>query len=369
MADFPALPTVRFSGGAVRIIDQTLLPERYEFLSLDTIDGVCEAIRSLRVRGAPAIGVAGAYGTLVAVEERWPGDTPVFVSAIDDAAPPGTVRVNRVPSATLDQVRARLSEAGARIALTRPTAVNLSWAVDRMRAVWDRAADVPSLLAALVAEADAILAEDLAMGRALATHGATLLAADGAVLTHCNTGGLATGGVGTALGVVFAAVADGKRVHVFADETRPLLQGARLTAWECAQRNIPVTVLVDSAAASLLAARRVGAVLVGADRIAANGDTANKVGTLGLAVLANRYGVPFYVVAPTSTIDLAARDGAAIPVEHRDAAEVKRFAGAPTVVDAADAYNPAFDVTPADLITAIVTERGIHRPPFRFRAE
>jgi len=237
-----------------------------------------------------------------------------------------------------------------------------------MRRVWAATPDTRSLLNALIAEADAILSEDLAMGRDMTAHAAALLDSGSRVLTHCNTGGLATGGIGTALGAAFAAAAQGKHVHVFADETRPLLQGARLTAWECVQRKVPVTVLVDGAAASLLAGGTVGAVIVGADRIAANGDTANKVGTLGLAVLARRYGVPFYVVAPSSSIDVACPDGAGIPVEHRSAAEVTHASGVTTAASGAEAYNPAFDVTPADLITAIVTERGVHRPPFAFRA-
>jgi methylthioribose-1-phosphate isomerase len=368
VADFPALPTVRFSRGRLRIIDQTLLPARYEIIALRTVDAVCEAIRSLRVRGAPAIGVAGAYGLLVAIEEAWPNAAPVFDSGIDEDGAPGRARVDRIPPATVSDLRACLDAAADRIATARPTAVNLSWAVDRMRRVWADATDARSLLEKLVAEADAILAEDLAMGRAMTAHAAALLDAGSNVLTHCNTGGLATGGIGTALGAAFAAAAQGKHVHVFADETRPLLQGARLTAWECIQRRVPVTVLVDGAAASLLSGGTVGAVVVGADRIAANGDTANKVGTLGLAVLAKRYHVPFYVVAPSSSIDTSCADGAGIPVEHRSAAEVTHAGETATAAPGAGAYNPAFDITPADLITAIVTERGVHRPPFAFAA-
>ncbi|HEX5133062.1 MAG TPA: S-methyl-5-thioribose-1-phosphate isomerase [Candidatus Krumholzibacteria bacterium] len=368
MSTFAALPTVRFSNGALRIIDQTLLPQQHQIIPLTTVDAVCEAIRALRVRGAPAIGVAGAYGLLVAIEAAWPGDSPVFDSGIDDAGNVSAPRVRRVPVAALPELQACLREAGERIGSARPTAVNLPWAVARMRRVWEAARDARGLLEALVAEADAILCEDLAMGRDMTAHGAALLPAECAVLTHCNTGALATGGMGTALGVVLAAHARGGRVHVFADETRPLLQGARLTAWECTTRGIPVTVLVEGAAASLLAARKVQAVLVGADRIAANGDTANKVGTLGLAVLAERYGVPFYVVAPTSTIDTSLPDGSGIPIEQRAAAEVARVGAAVTLADGALVYNPAFDVTPAALITAIVTERGVHRPPYRFGA-
>ncbi len=369
MIPLEALPTARFARGALRIIDQTLLPGRHEVIALDTVDGLCEAIRSLRVRGAPAIGVAAAYGLLVAVEEAWPGEPAVFESGIDDAGNVGRPRVTRTPRVSVDELRARLERAGAAIGTTRPTAVNLSWALARMRVAWESARDTGALLNALVAEADAILAGDLEMGRAMTAHGAALLSDATAVLTHCNTGGLATGGVGTALGVVFAASAAGREIHVFADETRPLLQGARLTAWECAARGVPVTVLVEGAAASLLASKRVQAVIVGADRIAANGDTANKVGTLGLAILAGRYGVPFYVVAPSSTIDPSLANGTSIPIEQRPDEEVARFAGVVTVGAGASVYNPAFDVTPASLITAIVTERGVHRPPFRFGGE
>jgi methylthioribose-1-phosphate isomerase len=340
MARVEALPTVRFSGGCLRIIDQTLLPARYEILSLASVDAVCEAIRSLRVRGAPAIGIAGAYGILVALlEARTKG---------------------------LGDLHEYLVDATRRIGATRPTAVNLSWALHRMRSVCENVTEGGDLIAALTREADAILEEDLAMSAAMTAHGATLIADDGAVLTHCNTGGLATGGGGTALGAVFAAAADRRRVHVYANETRPLLQGARLTAWECAQRGIPVTVLVEGAAASLLASGRIACVLVGADRIAANGDTANKVGTLGLAVLARRAGVPFYVVAPSSSIDASLPSGASVEIEHRGHDEVVRFAGLATAPEGIAAYNPAFDVTPAELIDAIVTERGVHRPPYHF---
>jgi methylthioribose-1-phosphate isomerase len=235
-----------------------------------------------------------------------------------------------------------------------------------MRGVWAKEERASVLAEALTREAHTILKEDLAMSEAMTLHGAALIANDDAVLTHCNTGGLATGGGGTALGAVFAAAAQGHRVRVFANETRPLLQGARLTAWECTQRDVPVTVLVEGASASLLASGKVASVWVGADRIAANGDVANKVGTLGLAVLARRAGVPFYVVAPSSTIDATLSDGAHIPIEHRAHDEVIRFGGVATTPAGIDAYNPAFDVTPAELIDAIVTERGVHRRPFAF---
>jgi methylthioribose-1-phosphate isomerase len=336
MAHFEPLPTVRYVDGELRIIDQTLLPGRYEILSLTTVDAVCDAIRLLRVRGAPALGIAGAYGLLVAISEGGGG-----------------------------QIRESVDEAARRIAATRPTAVNLGWALGRML-IAARTGEVGDLSAALEREAHAILAEDLAMSAAMTSHGATLIADGDAVLTHCNTGGLCSGGGGTALGAVFAAAANGRSVRVFANETRPLLQGARLTAWECAQRGVPVTVLVEGAAASLLSSGKIASVFVGADRIAANGDVANKVGTLGLAILARRAGVPFYVVAPSSTIDASLSDGAEIPIEHRSDDEVIRFGGIATAPSGVDAYNPAFDVTPADLVDAIVTERGVHRPPYHF---
>lgn len=360
-----AIPTVRFSKGRLRIIDQTLLPARYEIAELTDLDSVCDAIARLRVRGAPAIGVAGAYGLLVAVEEAWARNGEcVFDSAIDDAGTQSVGFASAPASLSTRDLQATLDRAADRIVATRPTAVNLAWAVERMRTRWRNADGADAICQGLIIEADAILREDLAMGRAMAAHGSTLLRTGDHVLTHCNTGGLCSGGIGTALGVVFAAAARGDRVSVFANETRPLLQGARLTAWECRERDIPVTVLVDGAAASLLASGRVSCVMVGADRIARNGDTANKVGTLGLALAAQRFGVPFYVVAPTSTVDASLRDGGAIPVEHRAAHEVTHVAGRAHTPEDVDAYNPAFDVTPADLITAIITEHGVHRAPY-----
>ncbi len=360
------LPTVRLVRGKLRIIDQTLLPARYEIRDIGRVDDVCEAILNLRVRGAPAIGVAGAYGVLIAIEE-WSREW-VFDSAVGTARTSAQVRPEhagtRLP--TLDELRDTLERAAARIVMTRPTAVNLSAALERMRRVWLQDGEVTATLLELVREADAILEEDLAMCAALSAHGSGLIADGDAVLTHCNTGGLATGGVGTALGVVFAAAGAGKRVRVYADETRPLLQGARLTAWECRRQGVPVTVLVEGAAASLLAARGVACVVVGADRIAANGDTANKVGTHALAILARRFGVPFYVAAPSTSIDASLPDGAGIPIEQRAGDEVTSFAGTPITPEGVDVYNPAFDVTPAELVDAIVTEHGVHRPPFRF---
>jgi len=349
------------------LIDQTLLPERYEVIALGRVASVCEAIYMLRVRGAPALGVAGAYGVLVAVEEEWGGDGYFFDSDVerDDAAETRFDSFQR--NASVEALRRRLSEMSEKIASTRPTAVNLGWAVARMRRVFESPwSNCSSMLTALQREADSILEEDIAMCRQLGEHGSTLLDDHVGVITHCNTGGLATGGFGTALGVVFAAAASGKAIHVFADETRPLLQGARLTAWECIQRDIPVTVLVDGAAASLLASGQVHCAIVGADRIAANGDTANKIGTLGLALLAKHHEIPFYVAAPTSTIDSGLATGDQIPIEQRPAMEVLQMGGRDIAPSGANAYNPAFDVTSHDLISAIVTETGVHRPPYQF---
>jgi methylthioribose-1-phosphate isomerase len=362
MKPLEAIPTVRFANGRMRIIDQTLLPSRYEIISLATLDAVCEAIKSLRVRGAPAIGVAGAYGLLVAVEEKWGRNARMLDSSIDDAGHARAARLDMPGMIDASELRAALDSAAAKIVATRPTAVNLSWAVNRMRVVWENENDAHEICRRLITEADAILSEDLDMGRALTSNGATLLKSNDRVLTHCNTGGLCSGGIGTALGVVFAAVAGGNPVSVFADETRPLLQGARLTAWECRERGIPATVLVDGAAASLLSSGTISCVMVGADRIARNGDTANKIGTLGVAILAKQFNVPFYVVAPTSTIDVSLRDGSGIPVEQRAGSEVIELAGV-------SAYNPAFDVTPSQFITAIVTERGVHRAPYDFGSQ
>ncbi len=369
MKPLAAIPTVRFAHGQLRVIDQTLLPSRYEIIALANLDAVCDAIKSLRVRGAPAIGVAGAYGLLVAVEEKWGRAGHIFDSGINDAGESRAPRLDMPGSIDAGELRTALEAAAERMVATRPTAVNLSWAVNRMRSVWANESNAHEICRRLIAEADAILAEDLDMGRALTSNGAVLLKNGDHVLTHCNTGGLCSGGIGTALGVVFAAVAGGARVSVFADETRPLLQGARLTAWECRERGIPATVLVDGAAASLLSTGKIACVLVGADRIARNGDTANKIGTMGLAIIAKQFNVPFYVVAPTSTVDVALADGGAIPVEHRADDEVMQVAGVRSAPAGVSGYNPAFDVTPARLITAIVTERGVHRAPYDFGSQ
>jgi methylthioribose-1-phosphate isomerase len=358
------IPTIRLIKGAAEIIDQTLLPAKYAVRRLQTVDAVCEAIVKLRIRGAPALGVAGAYGLLVAVEENWRNESAHYFDDGDDAS----AGLDGFPAdVTVADVQALLESAGRTIGATRPTAVNLHWALDRLAAVSGRDWSSPAqLLRALRDEAVALYHEDLDMCRALGRHGAELIDDAARVLTHCNTGGLATSGYGTALGVVFAAVEAGKSVHVFADETRPLLQGARLTAWECLQNNIPVTVLVDGAAASLMSRQGVSCAIVGADRIAANGDTANKIGTLTAAILAKRYGVPFYVAAPTSTIDRSLSDGSKIPIEDRSPDEVRAFGGIQAAPREAGAYNAAFDVTPAELISAIITEEGVFKPPYDF---
>jgi methylthioribose-1-phosphate isomerase len=340
---------VRWSpdGDALRIVDQTRLPAELVERDLRTVDEVVGAIRTLAVRGAPALGVAGAIG--------------LVASLLPHA---------REPRAALE---ARLIEHARAIRAARPTAVNLPWAVDRMLAAARRAsgddADGEALLDALRSEATAVLEEDRAMCRRIGEHALSLLEGVGdelRVLTHCNAGALATGGIGTALAPVYLAAERGRRVAVWADETRPLLQGSRLTAWELSRAGIPVTVIADNMAAPLLRRGAVDAVLVGADRIAANGDVANKVGTYALALAAGHHGVPFYVLAPSSTFDPAAATGADIPIEERDAAEIRDAFGRPTAPDDVAVWNPAFDVTPASLVTAIVSDRGVHRPPYDF---
>lgn len=340
---FP-FPVAAWTGQAVRLIDQTRLPQELTFRDCATVAEVAAAIKQLAVRGAPAIGIAAAYGLVLS----W--------------------HLGRSAGAELAALRGGLERDHDLLAATRPTAVNLFWALRRVKAaglqVLAAGGSADGVLAALLAEARAIHDQDVAMGRALGGHGQELLPAEGAVLTHCNAGALATGGYGTALGVVYAAQAAGKRIAVFAGETRPLLQGARLTAWELANQGIAVTVLPDSAAATLLRQGRVQAVITGADRVAANGDTANKIGTYPLAVLARRHGVPFYVAAPSSTFDPATGRGEDIAIEQRDPDEVRRCGGAWTTPREAVVFNPAFDVTPAELISAFITELGVLHPPY-----
>ena len=336
---------VRWSahGDGVDIIDQRRLPGELVRRELRTIDDVCDAIATLAVRGAPAIGIAGAMGLVVALREC----------------------VNAGRSAFLDCV----GTLSRRIGAVRPTAVNLPWAMERMRRVAN-ATPGPArmVLEELSAEATRILDEDRAMCRRIGEHALSLLPEAPRVLTHCNAGALATGGIGTALAPIYLAAEQGRDVRVYADETRPLLQGSRLTAWELSQAGIPVTVLADNMAASLLRSGAVDLVIVGADRIATNGDVANKIGTYALAIAARHHGIPFYVAAPWSTVDCATATGNDIEIEQRASDEVSTWRGALMAPSEALVYNPAFDVTPAELITAIVTDRGIERGPFDFSA-
>ncbi|MEX1021912.1 MAG: S-methyl-5-thioribose-1-phosphate isomerase [Dehalococcoidia bacterium] len=329
---------IAWANGAVRLLDQTRLPQETTYLDLDSVEEVAEAIRVMRVRGAPAIGITAAYGLALAAQ----------------GAPQG-------PDGAVALAVRRAAEV---LAATRPTAVNLRWALDRVVRVVDASEGDGTARQAVLAEARAIHEEQRAADLAMAEAGAILLPPGATVLTHCNTGPLATGGAGTALGVVIEGYRAGRVAHVLVDETRPRLQGARLTAWELQQHGVPFDVIADGAAASFLASGTVHAAIVGADRIARNGDTANKVGTLGVAVAAQHFGVPFYVAAPVSTFDFDAPDGAHIPIEERDAAEVLDAGGVRVAAPGATARNPAFDVTPTSLVTAFVTEAGVIRPPF-----
>jgi methylthioribose-1-phosphate isomerase len=324
--------------GFLRLIDQTRLPTELVEIDCRDVTAVWEAIKVLRVRGAPAIGIAAAYGAVIGARSRGSDDKSGILRA--------------------------LAEATAYLRTSRPTAVNLFWALDRMDACLasaDQTSD-PAILDLLLNEARKIDEEDRAMCRAIGHHGARLVEPGQGILTHCNAGGLATADYGTALAVVFAAHERGTPLRVFADETRPLLQGARLTAWELKRRGIPVTLICDNMAAQVMKERKVQMVVVGADRIAANGDTANKIGTYGVAVLARAHGIPFYVAAPSSTFDMSIPDGSAIPIEQRDPREITHGFGRQTAPDGVDVYNPAFDVTPAALIAGIITEKGIIRP-------
>jgi len=333
-----AVRPIEWVDGAVRLLDQTRLPHEEVYLSLGDHHQVAEAIRELRVRGAPLIGIAAAYGLALAGLASTAAGRTEFLSDVRSAA--GLLRA------------------------TRPTAVNLPWALDRLLRAADTARDIADARQALVAEALRIHREDAAAQEQISRHGAQLIPAGGAALTICNTGALATGGSGTALGVLRAAWEEGRLSRVFACETRPLLQGARLTTWELQRLGIPHTLIVDSAAGVLLRRGGVNCVIVGADRIAANGDVANKIGTYVLAVLARQHEVPFYVAAPTSTIDLTTPSGEEIPIEERSAEEVTSFAGVASAPAGTAVFNPAFDVTPHHYVTAIITERGIARPPY-----
>lgn len=323
--------TIQWTDDGVVMIDQTRLPREQVFVTCRTYTEVADAIKTMIIRGAPAIGVAAAMGVALGVIENAPFD------AVCDT-----------------------------LAKTRPTAVNLFWAIDRMKALYASLDGLPrnQIMARMIEEAKQIRLEDIAICETIGRNGANLVPDNKTVLTHCNAGALATAGYGTALGVIRAAVAAGKKIDVFADETRPFLQGARLTAWELQQDNIPTTLITDNMAGYFLRSGRIGCVVVGADRIAANGDVANKIGTYSVAVLAKENGVPFYVAAPISTLDLTLESGDQIPIEQRAAFEVTEVFGVPVAPENIGVQNPAFDVTPAKYVTAIITERGVARAPY-----
>jgi methylthioribose-1-phosphate isomerase len=332
------LPTLKWTGDALELIDQTLLPGELVIERCEKVEEVHDAIRRLAVRGAPAIGVAAAYGVLLAAR------------AAGNASP--------------DELRRSVTRAADYLEAARPTAVNLSWAVRRMvRAAEEKGTSAQELYGRLAREAEAIADEDRQANRHIGKFGAALLRDGAAVLTHCNAGALATVDYGTALGVVYAAAEEGKNISVYVDETRPLLQGARLTAWELMQAGIPATLICDDMAATIMAQAKVDCVIVGADRVAANGDVANKIGTLNLAILARHFLVPFYVAAPLSSVDFDAASGADIPIEERSPEEVTGFGGVRTAPVGVGVSNPAFDVTPARLVDAIITEAGVAKPP------
>lgn len=334
------IQTVEWTDGGVCFIDQTRLPTEEIYVTCRDYREVATAIRDMIVRGAPAIGVSAAMGIALGVRES--------------------------KARTLRELQPEFNEICKTLAATRPTAVNLFWAIQRMRNRFEQltAAPIDQIKSALIREAQQMHAEDITACKTIGRNGAVLMPASGGVLTHCNAGALATCGYGTALGVIRAAVEAGKKIHVFADETRPFLQGSRLTAWELTQDGIPTTVISDNMAGVMMKQGKIGAVVVGADRIAANGDVANKVGTYTVAVLAKEHGIPFYVAAPWSTIDLATPDGDGIPIEQRSAREVTHFAGKQITPDGIRVENPAFDVTPHRFVSAIITERGVARAPY-----
>ena len=341
MSDFTTteeLQPIAWQDGELLLLDQTMLPASEEWVTVHDVAGAVEAIRSMRVRGAPAIGIAAAYAMALAARS--------------------------ITATPMSDYLNELDAQGAQIAAARPTAVNLGWAVQRCQGAARTCSTPDQAAARILALAHAMREQDIEANRAIGCHGAALLSDADGVLTHCNTGALATAGYGTALGVIRAAWDSGKLVRVFHTETRPWLQGARLTAWEFARLGIPATLIVDSAAGALMASGSVAVVVTGADRIAANGDTANKIGTYSLAALAAANGIPFYVAAPFSTIDLNVKSGEDIPVEERASAEVTTFAGQPIATEGVEVWNPVFDVTPAGLIAGIITEHGVLRPPY-----
>src|SRR5450631_3570842 len=334
------IQTLEWTQSGVVFIDQTKLPTEETYVNCTTHQQVADVIRNMVVRGAPAIGVAAAMGIALGVQN----------SKAENGA----------------DLKKEFDQICEIIRQTRPTAVNLFWAIRRMQEKFEtlRIRPISQIKQALVEEAQRMHAEDIAANQAMGRHGATLMPSSGGVLTHCNAGALATAGYGTALGVIRAAVEQGKKIHVYADETRPFLQGSRLTAWELMKDGIPTTVISDNMAGAMMKQGKIAAVVVGADRIAANGDVANKIGTYTVAVLAKEHGIPFYVAAPFSTIDMATPDGSQIPIEQRDSREITHFAGKLITPEGVLVENPAFDVTPAKYVSAIVTERGIARAPY-----
>jgi len=334
------IQTLEWTDSGVRFIDQTKLPTEEVYVTCKNCEQVADVIRTMVVRGAPAIGVAAAMGIALGVKNS--------------------------KAETVGELKRELDRCCDLVGKTRPTAVNLFWAIRRMKDKFEslRVRPLPQLKQALIEEAQRMHAEDIVANQAMGRFGATLMPASGGVLTHCNAGALATCGYGTALGVIRAAVEQGKKIHVYADETRPFLQGSRLTAWELMKDNIPTTVISDNMAGAMMRQGKIGAIVVGADRIAANGDVANKIGTYSVAVLAKEHNIPFYVAAPFSTIDLDTPDGSQIPIEQRNSKEVTHIAGRQMVPDGVGVENPAFDVTPSKYVTAIVTERGIARAPY-----
>ena len=334
----PEIEAITYVNGKLGLLDQTRLPVESHIVWTDDYREVIRSVQSLRVRGAPALGVTAAYALVMAADS--------------------------IEASSRDEFLTGLHKAGAEITSARPTAVNMAWAVERMLNIASQHRDPSAIRAALLEEAQALQQEDVDANRTMGGHGADLMPTGGGVLTHCNTGALATAGYGTALGVIRAAWEKGKRFHVFATETRPVMQGARLTTWELVQLGIPATLIVDSAAGMLMRGGEISCVITGADRIAANGDTANKIGTYALAILAKEHGLPFYIAAPTSTVDLNIASGDEIPIEERDASEVTGFREVRTAAEGIGTRNPAFDVTPHRYIDAIVTEEGVARPPY-----
>jgi methylthioribose-1-phosphate isomerase len=336
----PMIQTLEWTEAGVRFIDQTKLPTEETYVTCKTHEQVADVIRNMVVRGAPAIGVAAAMGIALGMKNSKAENGAQFKKDFD-----------------------HICDA---IGKTRPTAVNLFWAIRRMQRKFEllRVRPISQIKQELIEEAKRMHAEDIAANQAMGRHGAALMPANGGVLTHCNAGALATCGYGTALGVIRAAFAQGKKIHVYADETRPFLQGSRLTAWELMKEGIPTTVISDNMAGAMMKQGKIGAIIVGADRIAANGDVANKIGTYSVAVLAKEHAIPFYVAAPFSTIDLETPDGSKIPIEQRNPQEVTHIAGKAIAPEGVAVENPAFDITPAKYVAAIITERGVARAPY-----